>query len=145
MLRRTSDLLRPETAHIDSPLRYYAQPMQAEIYARVNREGSDKDGSLEVDIPGTLAGVWFRDDLPIGVSGGDSWLKANAFAPDVRRPSQPRISIGSAFTIEGLYGVQLDAPAFSDVTASQGAVGFRLDGMDSSSNHLIAGDPFQTW
>ncbi len=124
----------PETRHIDSPFKYFAEPLRTEIYTRVNREGPDKDGSLEVDVAGTLAGVWFRDDVPVGVTGGAAWSRAIAFAPDVRRPVEKRVSIGEGLTLGGLYGVQPIAIDFALVTPASGAIGYRLDAMDNSSD-----------
>lgn len=124
----------PDTKHIDSPFRYFAEPLRGQVYARVNREGADKDGTLEVDVPGTLAGVWFRDDVPLGASGMDAWSRAIVFAPDVRKPGQKRVSIGFGLYVSGLFGVQPGAPEFSSVTPSRGAVGYRLDALDNSAD-----------
>jgi len=124
----------PDTKHIDSPFRYFAEPLRSEIYARVNREGADKDGSLEVDVAGTLAGVWFRDDVPLGVHGEAAWSRALVFGPDVRKPGQKRVSIGNGLSISGLYGVHAGAPEYASVTPARGAVGYRLDAMDNSKD-----------
>lgn len=123
-----------DTKHIDSPFKYFSEPLRSEIYARVNREGSDKDGTIEVDVNGTLAGVWFRDDVPVTAQGAEAWSRAIAFAPDVRRPVQKRISIGEGAGITGLFGTQTGSPEYSSVTAATGRVGYRLDAMDNSSN-----------
>jgi hypothetical protein len=124
----------PETKHIDSPFRYFAEPLRSEIYARVNREGPDKDGTLEVDVPGTLAGTWFREEVPVGAHGQSAWSRAIVFAPDVRRPTQMRVSIGDGLNVGGLFGVQAGAPAFAAVTRTSGPAGFRLDAMDNSAD-----------
>lgn len=123
-----------DTHWIDSPFRYFADPLRGEIYARVNREGPDKDGTLEVDVAGTLAGAWYREDVPVGAAGSAAWSRALVFAPDVRRPSQMRVSIGEGFSVNGLYGVQPDAAPFSSVTRQSGPVGYRLDAMDNSAD-----------
>lgn len=100
----------------------------------MNREGPDKDGTLQVDVGGTLAGTWFLGDVPIDASGRDAWSRALVFAPDVRRPTEKRVSIGEGFSINGLYGVQAGAAEFAQVTLGSGAIGFRLDAMDNSAD-----------
>lgn len=56
------------------------------------------------------------------------------FAPDVRRPTAKRVSIGEGFSIVGLYGVHDGATEFADITPAAGAVGYRLDAMDNSAD-----------
>lgn len=124
----------PETRHIDSPFRYFAEPLRSAIYAKVLRQGPDKDGTIEVDVPGTLAGAWFRDDVPIGQTGGAAWSRALVFAPDANDPTAMRISIGNGFSISGLYGIHPGATPFSSVTPAGGPVGYRLDALDNSSD-----------
>jgi len=87
-----------------------------------------------VDVPGTLAGTWYRDDVPAGAVGRNVWSRALVFAPDVRRPAAKRVSIGEGFSITGLYGVHDGAAAFATVTVGGGAVGYRLDAMDNSAD-----------
>jgi hypothetical protein len=122
-----------DTHWIDSPFHYFEEPLRGQIYARVNREGADRDGTLEVDVVGTLAGAWYRDYVPVNATGSAAWSHALVFAPDVRQPSQMRVSIGEGFSIDGLYGVQPDAVPFASVTPQSGAVGYRLDAMDNSA------------
>lgn len=122
-----------DTRYIDSPFKYFAEPVKSQLYARVNREGADKDGTIEVDVPGTLAGAWYREDVPVTAAGEITW-RAIVFAPDVKKPTQPRVSVGVGFSISGLFGVQDGAPAYATVTPSSGSVGYRLDGLDNSAN-----------
>ncbi len=123
-----------DTHWIDSPFRYFAEPVRSDIYARVNREGADKDGTLEVDVVGSLAGMWYREDVPVNTADRALLSRAIVFAPDVRRPTEKRVSIGEGFSIQGLYGVQAGAPEFADVGPGTGRIGYRLDAMDNSSD-----------
>ena len=40
-------------------LKYFTEPARSTLYAKVGREGSDKDGKINFDQAGRLAGNWF--------------------------------------------------------------------------------------
>jgi hypothetical protein len=61
--------LRPDryidmTSHADSPLKFFQEPVKSQMYDLVRRNDSDKDGKIDFDRPGRLAGNWFLDGLP---------------------------------------------------------------------------------
>lgn len=118
-----------DTLTSDGPMQYFDEPIRSALHAKVRRSGDDKDGRLNFDVAGTLAGNWFAEDLPVSESGrgGEMYygVRKLSFARDVFSPDRPRVSIGGlGFT--GLYGVQAGAPEFADVTPASGLVVFRL-------------------
>ena len=62
-----------ETLYGDGPLKYFEEPLRSQLYAKVDRDGSERDGRIDYDVKGTLSGNWFADDLPPERSsiGGD--------------------------------------------------------------------------
>lgn len=118
-----------DTYMSDGPIQYFDEPLRSALEAKVRRTGADKQGRLNYDVAGTLAGNWFASDLPVSESGlGGTQYYGNrrlSFARDVYSPDRPRVSLGGlGFT--GLYGVTDDAPAFENVTSVSGLVVFRL-------------------
>jgi hypothetical protein len=118
-----------QTLHAESPYKYFAQPLRDSLYAIVRRIGPDKDGKIDYDIQGKLAGAWFLKGLPTGAAsaGPEGWPKHLAFVNDMVDPSSPRISIGGILSMRGVYGVMQPAPDFSSVAPSTGKVAFRLN------------------
>jgi hypothetical protein len=118
-----------ETLYADNPLKYFEEPVRSQLYARVDRRGSDRDGRIDYDVAGTLAGNWFADDLPPERSsiGGDMSVGTRqlSFARDVVSPDRLRISLGG-LGMTGLWGVPPDAPDFARVTPASGLVAYRL-------------------
>ena len=118
-----------DTLTSDGPLQYFDEPIRSALYAKVRRTGAEKDGQLNFDVAGTLAGNWYASDLPVAESGrgGEMYygVRKLSFARDVFAPDRPRFSIGGlGFT--GLYGVAPDAPQFSAITPASGFVVYRL-------------------
>ena len=117
------------TLSTDAPLKYFAEPIRSQLYAKVQRVGADLDGQINYDVAGTLAGNWFAEDLPPTQSqGGDASTggKQIAFARDVRFPDRLRVSIGGLGMTTGLYGVPPEAVDFPAVTTASGVVVYRL-------------------
>jgi hypothetical protein len=118
----------PGTLHGDSPLKYFADPVKADLYAKVARSGGDKDGQINFDQAGRLAGNWFAPDL-LPVSATENFgngPKHLAFVRDVTDPSRVRISIGGTLSIAGAYYVQSGATDPADVSTSSGRVAYQL-------------------
>ncbi len=112
-----------------SPFKQYALPLRRKLYEKVDREGEDKDGKIDFDVPGKLVGNWFLDGLSEQDSGrGDpkTWEKQLAFVPDVHRPKQMRVSIGGTIAPAGLYRPGEKAPDPAMVSKASGPVVFPL-------------------
>ena len=124
--------VRPEryiagTLHGDSPLKYFAEPVRGDLYAKVSRAGPDKDGQISFDRAGRLAGNWFTPDLQPSVTetfGNGS--KHLSFARDVADPDRVRISIGGSLSMTGAFFVDAGALDPADVSASSGVVTYQL-------------------
>ncbi len=118
-----------DTLRTDAPLKYFQEPVRGALYAKVRREGSDRDGRINYDVPGTLAGNWFADDLAVADSmrGDDPGvgMRQLAFARDAWFPDRLRISVGG-FGMTGLYGVPAAIADFSSFTPSSGVITYRL-------------------
>ena len=50
-----------EQLHCGKPLTYFADSLKSVLYSKVDREGDDKDGKVNVDVKGRLVGNWFLD------------------------------------------------------------------------------------
>jgi hypothetical protein len=48
----------------DSPLKYFVEPYRSQLYAKVLREGEDKDGKFCYDQRGKLIGTWVEENAP---------------------------------------------------------------------------------
>ena len=122
---RRSGFVRPDrypedTVHCASPFPYFEPALRARILALVQREGPDKEGRIDFDVPGRLAGNWFLD------AGPDSWSKHLAFVYDVHDPTAIRISIGGTIGPAGAHAVAPGSPDPKEVDARTGAVVYRL-------------------
>lgn len=116
-----------DTLHADSPVRHFREPLRAALYARVRRAGPDKDGKIDFDVPGRLAGDWFLD----GLAERDScqpgaWDKHLAFVRDVHDPAAVRIAVGGTLARAGVFVVPKDAPDPARVSRRTGRVAYRL-------------------
>jgi len=124
--------VRPEryiagTLHGDSPLKYFAEPLRNDLYSKVSRIGGDKDGRIDFDQAGRLAGNWFAPDLPPSATENfGNGPKQLAFARDVNDPSLVRISIGGTLSVSGAFYVQAGAPDPAGVSVDTGKVGYQL-------------------
>ncbi|MBI4617325.1 MAG: hypothetical protein HY720_27190 [Planctomycetes bacterium] len=128
-----SGFVRPErypadTVHCVSPLALFSGPLRSRVYALVRREGQDKDGRIDIDRPGTLAGNWFLEGLPPGPESfaQENWQKHLAFVRDVHDPGILRVSIGGTIASAGTFAVSGNAPDPTDVRPETGAVVYEL-------------------
>ena len=79
-----------ETLHCVSPWAYFTEPLRSQHYARMRRIASapDKDGHIDLDVPGHLAGDWYDQSLPIdSTEGPGGWPRTVAFVTDYYDPS----------------------------------------------------------
>lgn len=114
-----------DTLHCAAPLAMFAEPLRSALYAKVKREGPDKDGRIDQDVPGRLAGNWFREGLaPKDSAGPGGWTKSMSFARDVRDPHEVRLAVGGELALAGLFAVEGPDPA--DVSKASGRVTYKL-------------------
>ena len=88
-----------ETWHCGKPLTYFADSLKANLYAKVDREGNDKDGRIDIDMKGRLVGNWFLDGSTFYTDGPDGWDKELSFAYDIQHPSKVLVSIGGTLGV----------------------------------------------
>ena len=117
----------PMTLHADGPLKYFTDAVRTQLLPKVKRNGSDKDGKINFDQAGRLAGNWFLEGLPVAetenVQNGPKHL---SFARDVLEPDMTRISIGGTITTAGAFFVQDGAPDPASVSTATGRVAYVL-------------------
>jgi hypothetical protein len=115
------------TLHAESPLKYFQEPLRSALYARVVRNGDDKDGKIDFDRAGRLAGNWFLEDVaPSDSESVASGPKQLAFVRDVQDPSLVRVSIGGSVALSGAFYVGNGAADPADVAPSSGPTTYRL-------------------
>lgn len=105
-----------DTLHADAPLKYYEEPLRSQLYAKVQRLGSELDGRIDLDVPGRLAGNWY-------VENGTN---AVAFAYNTYDPAQVRISIGGILATNGVFSTGAVEPRPADVSVATGLVRYTL-------------------
>lgn len=106
-----------EAVHTDAPLRYYAEPLRSQLYAKVQRIGPDLDGRIDYDIPGRLSGNWFTSDsIPL------------VFAYNTYDPGDVVISVAGGLSRNGLYAIAATDPLPRDVSVASGTVRYTLAG-----------------
>lgn len=115
-----------QTLHCGKPLTYYPEPLRSQLYALVEREGSDKDGRIDYDVAGRLIGNWFLDTTPAPTDGPSGWDKELAFAYECRWPSMPIVSIGGQWPLVDKWTFQKGAPPPETVQVSSGLVVYEL-------------------
>lgn len=103
-----------EMLHTDAPLKYYAEPLRSQLYAKVARLGTERDGNIMNDVAGRLAGNWFGPDGT-----------AMSFAYDTYDPAEPRIALASG-TMQGVYALDPNDPRPRDVSVASGKVIYTL-------------------
>lgn len=116
------------TRYCRSPLKYYNDPLSAQLYAKVNRVGEPKDGRVDYDISGKLIGNWFIEGKNINNSTASEQL---AFIYDVFFSTVMDISSGNGFGMTGLYNVQSGAASFETVSQATGKVSYKLLSINS--------------
>jgi len=117
------------TRHTVSQLALFAEPLRTQLYAKVTRDGTDKDGRIDLDKPGRMVGNWFHESLSVEDSArGEPTqsVKQLSFAYDVRDPKAVRVSIGGTVAPRGLYAVLPGTPDPADVAVETGLVRYRL-------------------
>ena len=117
-----------QTLHADSPYKYFVEPLRDSLYVTVRRNGSDKDGKIDFDIPGKLVGAWFLKGLPRTGASADpeAWPKHLAFVYDMTDPTAVRISIGGVLSMVGVYAIGSSAPDPASVSSASGPIGYKL-------------------
>jgi hypothetical protein len=128
-----------QTIHTDSPYKYFVQPLRDSLYAKVTRSGPDKDGKIDYDVIGKLAGGWFLKGLPAGEAStnSDAWPKQLAFVYDMNTPGAARISIGGTLTMRGVYALFQNTPDPATISIASGRIGFRLTSAFDFPNVVI--------
>jgi hypothetical protein len=129
----TIPLVRPEkfpstTPHAGKPLAMFTEPLRTALYARVRREGPDKDGRIDYEVPGTASGYWFLQGITpvnyIWTFPADAML---ALARAVQRPDWQAVSIGGNLAFSGIVcSVGAGQPDFTAVTPASGEVTYTL-------------------
>jgi hypothetical protein len=113
--------------HTDSPLKYFSEPLKSQLYALVQGTGVNRDGQVNFDQPGRLAGGWFHESLPVADSAGPGgWTRHLAFVRDNLDPSKIRISVGGMITSAGVFAIADGDPDPASVTTSSGPVTFHV-------------------
>lgn len=116
-----------QTYHCGKPLTYFTEALKSQLYPLVDREGADKDGRIDFDLPGRLIGNWFLDASPPAVDGSPAgWDRELAFAYDCQHPSKVLISIGGTLALMGKWGIPADAPDPATIGVTQGLVVYPL-------------------
>ncbi len=130
-------LYGPGSIHCDSPIKHFTDALKTQLYARVRREGTDKDGKICYDRKGKLAGNWIAENAPrdpFNTDHFDSYFVA--FVYDNYYPSKMCISIGnssfatsmdkSSYDAVGTYFVQENAKKFEEITPADGKQVYKL-------------------
>ena len=118
-----------DTRHADAPLKYFDEPLRTQLYAKVQRLGSDLDGRIDFDVAGRLIGNWF-------VGSGDS--TPLVFTYDTYDPSKVLIAINTG-SLQGVFSIGATDPAPKDVTVASGRVLYTLTRTNSGPPHNNTG------
>lgn len=105
-----------DSLHADAPLKYYEEPLRAQLYGLVQRLGSEKDGRIDYDVAGRLAGNWF-------VEFGTAPL---LFVYDTYDPTRVLISVPGFASVPGVFSIAVTDPAPKDVSVATGPVRYLL-------------------
>ena len=115
-----------QTLHCGKPFTYFTAGLQNQLYPLVDREGNDKDGKIDIDIPGKLVGSWFLDGPVFYTDGPSGWDKELSFAFDIQHPSVVLVSIGGTLGMVGKWTIQPGAPLPTQVAVSSGKIAYQL-------------------
>jgi hypothetical protein len=120
-----------EMLHTDAPLKYYTEPLRTQLYAKVQRLGSEKDGTIDYDKAGTLSGNWYSQftNLPL------------SFCFDTYDPTLPMISVGAG-TYAAVVSIAPGQPLPRDITVASGRVLYTLYSAHTGPNQSTGGPPF---
>jgi hypothetical protein len=127
-----------QTLHCGKPFSYFTEPIKSQLYALVDREGTEKDGWVNTDVIGHLSGNWFLDDGNFYVDGPTGWDKELAFAYDIQRPSIIMISIGGVICPANKFSLLPGVIKPADVTPANGKVAYPLWSIDPNPPHGAA-------
>jgi hypothetical protein len=115
-----------QALHCGKPFQYFTDALKAQLYPLVDREGTDKDGRIDIDIPGKLVGNWFLDGATFYTDGPDGWDKELSFAFDIQKPSVVLVSIGGQIGMTGKWTIHPNAVLPSQVSVANGKVAYAL-------------------
>jgi hypothetical protein len=119
-----------QTLHYVSPWAYFVEPLRSQIYSRLRRapDALNRDGQIDFDVTGRLAGAWFHESVPKTTesSGPNGWTKTLAFVYDYYDPKEVRIAIGGTLAPSGVWTIPASAPRPVDVSVASGQVAYRL-------------------
>ena len=115
-----------EELYCGKPFQYFTDALKAQLYPLVDREGTDKDGRIDIDIPGKLTGNWYLDGPVFYMDGPDGWDKELSFAFDIQHPSVVLVSIGGTIGMVGKWTIGAGAPLPSQVGVANGKVAYPL-------------------
>jgi hypothetical protein len=115
-----------EEIHCGKPLTYFADSLKPFLYSKVDREGDDKDGKIDLDINGRLVGNWFLDGPIFYKDGPNGWEKELSFAYDIQHPYKVQVSIGGTLGLTGKWTITKDAILPADVSVANGKVAYQL-------------------
>ena len=127
-----------QETYCGKPFQYFTDALKAQLYPLVDREGPDKDGRIDIDIPGKLTGNWFLDGPTFYMNNPDGWDKELSFAFDIQHPSVVLISIGGTIGMVGKWTIGAGAPLPSEVSVANGKVAYQLYGAGGTNQN-----PFQ--
>ena len=127
-----------EETYCGKPFQYFTSALKAQLYPLVDREGTDKDGRVDIDIPGKLTGNWFLDGSVFYMNNPDGWDKELSFAFDIQHPSVVLVSIGGTINMVGKWTIAPGTPLPSQVSVANGKVAYPL-----YSAGGISADPYQ--
>lgn len=104
-----------DTIHTDAPLKYFDEPLRTQLYAKVRTLGPDRDGRIDFDVAGRLAGNWFFGDTA-----------AASFAYDTYDQSRVFISLGLG-NVLGVFTIAPGDPLPVDVSKDSGRILYTLN------------------
>ena len=117
--------------HCVTPWEYFVPQLKSQIYAMMHRApAATPDAHIDQDVPGTLAGNWFEQSLPVDAhtdDGPQGWPKTISFALDEYDGQTPRVSLGgwpnppgNALEFGNAYAVPSSITNWADITVSSG-------------------------
>jgi hypothetical protein len=127
-----------QTSHCGKPFQYFVEPIKTQLYALVDRQGTEKDGWVNTDVVGHLSGNWFLDDGNFYMDGPNGWDKELSFAYDIQRPATVMVSIGGILCTPGKWSLEATAIKPADVTPANGKIAYNLLNIDPNPPHSIS-------